>query len=451
MPKVSIIIPNFNYARYLRQRIESVLRQDFTDVEIILLDDASTDGSRSIIEAYRQHPAVRHIFLNEHNSGSPFRQWNQGVAAATGDYIWIAEADDYAAPTLLSRLAAVLDANPNVGLAYCQSYMVNDWKKRPPTARQYTDDLDTERWKTDYINDGPSECVRYLLYKNTIPNASAVLFRKDIYQRVGQAPEDMAYMGDWMTWIHMLAISDIAFISEPLNYFRFHGRSVRHTNHFRPRFYYERFQVLRFLKTTFPVPAPDFQLVRDLVLDDWFEQILGIGGQSGWEDTKATWRLAREVDPMVTARLLSRGVALLIQRVFKQPLTAPDDDKRALLKGLFIRYAQSLWRWLGQTGAHGAPPRVALCGAPEDLRQFLSMMDGMVPAPDVAGLISDSRRPIGAFTPAPPADFDVRNADVLLLVSRKEDDHTTRLCHEQFSGNIRTIELFRNVPDVPLV
>ena len=113
MPKVSVIIPNYNHARFLRQRIESVLGQTYQDFEVILLDDCSTDESRSIISEYAKNPRVR-IEFNETNSGSTFKQWNKGVRLARGEYVWMAESDDYADERLLERLVKVLDEEPEV-------------------------------------------------------------------------------------------------------------------------------------------------------------------------------------------------------------------------------------------------------------------------------------------------------------------------------------------------
>ena len=95
-PSVSVIIPNYNHARYLRERIDSVLNQRFQDYEIILLDDNSTDESPTIIQSYASAPHVTHIEINEQNSGSPFAQWDKGISLAAGEFIWIAESDDVA-------------------------------------------------------------------------------------------------------------------------------------------------------------------------------------------------------------------------------------------------------------------------------------------------------------------------------------------------------------------
>src|ERR1700740_1180691 len=117
MPTVSVVVPNYNHGRFLRQRIDSILGQTFQDFELILVDGCSTDNSRPILSSYAGDPRVR-IELNSANSGSPFKQWNKGVRLARGEYVWIAESDDYAEASFLERLIAVLDSDPMVLLAY---------------------------------------------------------------------------------------------------------------------------------------------------------------------------------------------------------------------------------------------------------------------------------------------------------------------------------------------
>src|SRR5207342_1807970 len=101
MATISVIIPNYNHAFYLKQRIDSVIQQTYSDFEIIILDDASTDNSRDVIEKYRHYPKVKHIIYNESNSGSTFSQWQKGIELASGKYIWLAESDDVADSTFL--------------------------------------------------------------------------------------------------------------------------------------------------------------------------------------------------------------------------------------------------------------------------------------------------------------------------------------------------------------
>lgn len=91
---VSIILPNFNHERYLEERLNSIFNQTYLDFEVIILDDASTDKSLSILNNYKNHPKVSNFIVNEVNTGSPFKQWQKGLKLAKGEFIWIAESDD---------------------------------------------------------------------------------------------------------------------------------------------------------------------------------------------------------------------------------------------------------------------------------------------------------------------------------------------------------------------
>src|ERR1700757_580323 len=128
-PKVSVIVPNYNHARFLRQRLDSIVGQTFQDFELILLDDCSSDDSQSILSNYADDSRVR-IEFNVVNSGSTFKQWNKGVRLARGKYVWIAESDDYADERLLQRLVDALETNEKVTYVYCRSWRVMEDGRR---------------------------------------------------------------------------------------------------------------------------------------------------------------------------------------------------------------------------------------------------------------------------------------------------------------------------------
>jgi glycosyltransferase involved in cell wall biosynthesis len=222
IPEVSVIIPNYNHALFLKQRIDSVLNQSFQDFEIVILDDYSTDSSREIIEQYRGHPKVSHIIYNEKNSGSSFRQWQKGIELSKGKYIWIAESDDYCAIDFLEKMISILEQG--AGVAYCRSARVenNNVNKN----YFWPDDLDAMKWKRNYFNQGFKEISEALIYRNTIPNASACIFRKDIVD-FNKSITDFKYAGDWLFWIYLLKNSSIGFVSESLNFFRIYHQSTR--------------------------------------------------------------------------------------------------------------------------------------------------------------------------------------------------------------------------------
>lgn len=217
MPKVSVIIPNYNHANYLIQRIDSVLNQSYQDFEVIILDDCSTDNSSQVIDSYRGHPKVSEIIFNKTNSGSTFKQWEKGIALANGEFIWIAESDDWCEPTLLQELVHGLNMDQNCVISYCQSYCVqNDniinWQSQHPYLSE--------------LVEGSAFIKKYMLTNNTIFNASMVLWRKEYFHQVSTAFMDYKLCGDWYFWVDLCRLGKVHISGRVLNYFRKHDKDV---------------------------------------------------------------------------------------------------------------------------------------------------------------------------------------------------------------------------------
>jgi glycosyltransferase involved in cell wall biosynthesis len=225
-PKVSVIVPNYNHAHYLQQRLDSIINQEFQDFEVIILDDASTDNSREIIQLYSRYPAFRFL-LNETRSGSVFKQWQKGSASARGEYVWFAESDDCSSPYFLSQLLPVLERDKSLGLVYCQSYLVDPSSRVFGDAVQWTDDLDRVRWRSNFENTGRAEVRDYLSKKNTIPNASAVLIRTRVLRSIDRLDDGYKLCGDWLLWIKILLQSNIGYVAKKLNYWRQYSSNAR--------------------------------------------------------------------------------------------------------------------------------------------------------------------------------------------------------------------------------
>jgi glycosyltransferase involved in cell wall biosynthesis len=224
-PIASVVVPNYNHGRFLRQRIDSIRAQSFQDFEVLLLDDCSTDDSPIILRGYAFDPRVR-LEFNDANSGSTFKQWNKGVRMARGKYVWIAESDDYADPRLLERLVSILDSDSSIAFAYCRSWRVTDGDHLDGFVHLHADHLGP-RWDKDYCADGHDECRNYFTRFNVVPNASAAVFRRSIYEMVGGADETFRLSGDWKLWAAMALTGKVAYVSEPLNYQRFHSATVQ--------------------------------------------------------------------------------------------------------------------------------------------------------------------------------------------------------------------------------
>lgn len=217
-PKVSVIVPNYNHAIYLQQRIESILLQSFKDFELILLDDCSTDHSREVLSSYRMNPKVSHMLFNEQNSGSTFQQWNRGLALAHSKYIWIAESDDYVDPCFLESCIGELEKNPKAVLAFTGSQMVDEQSRRME-----------QDWDHFYIKqplltvyDGKTFVRERMIFNNSIYNASMVVFKKECYLKVSAEYKQFRYCGDWMFWAEICMQGEVISINQKLNYFRQH-------------------------------------------------------------------------------------------------------------------------------------------------------------------------------------------------------------------------------------
>ena len=310
MPKVSVIIPNYNHARFLEKRIKSVLDQTYQDFEVIYLDDASTDNSDQVFAKFASDKRVQAMY-NESNSGSPFKQWNKGIRYSQGDYIWIAESDDYADKRLLAELVDRLDNNPTVGLAYCQSWVVDEYDNTTYTSKEWIDFSDKKRWNNDFIDVG-NECGRHLLFENTIPNASAVLIRRTIYEKAGYVDESMRLCGDWMLWVKMLLISDIAFVAEPLNYYRAHSQTVRNEANSNGLSVEEIYQVVRYILDNYNFATEVVEQLCEVMIHKWLDIGFSDKTKISWNRNYRIYKIASDVDSKLKLRLLKRAVLNLL-------------------------------------------------------------------------------------------------------------------------------------------
>lgn len=223
---ISVILPNYNHAPFLKERIDSILNQTYQDFELIILDDKSPDNSKDIIEEYRNNSHISHIIYNDENSGSTFKQWKKGIDLALGEYIWIAESDDYAAPSLLQTLYDNINKEKNINISFCQSYKVDENSNIIGDCSDNTEDIALDLFSKDFILDGKEFIKKYLIKRNVIPNASAVLFRRSIFIDTGGADYTIGFSGDWFVWLKITAMGKIAFSSQKCNYYRRHSKSI---------------------------------------------------------------------------------------------------------------------------------------------------------------------------------------------------------------------------------
>jgi glycosyltransferase involved in cell wall biosynthesis len=225
-PLVSVIVPNYNHAPFLGERLESIVRQGVDDIEIILLDDASTDASPEILASFCRRDRRARFLPNTTNSGSPFRQWRRGLLEARGEFVWIAESDDSASPGLLLSLLRMHEDNPGLSLCYSQSLVIDLGGRPYGQAWTHTADIGPERWKNDYVSSGLDELRHALSIKNTIPNASAVVFRNTPHL-AGLVDDSLRLCADWLLYVRLCEFGGIGYRHQPLNLWRLGSSGAR--------------------------------------------------------------------------------------------------------------------------------------------------------------------------------------------------------------------------------
>ncbi len=225
MPQVSVIIPNYNHGSYLRQRIESVINQTFQDIELIIIDDCSTDNSHKIIQEYEQHPLVSFVFYNDYNTGSPFSQWPVVLQVANAEWIWVAESDDLADPRFLEKMVPLATKDEQTSLVYCDSMFLsaNEYDPQHSYALLKNKRYNVSKWSHPYQQDGKAELNECLKKDCTINNVSAVLFRKSFARKALKYLGRFRFHGDWMFYISMAEQGQIIYLPEALNQYREHA------------------------------------------------------------------------------------------------------------------------------------------------------------------------------------------------------------------------------------
>lgn len=227
---VSVVIPNYNYKRFLYQRLYSILSQKEKINEIIILDDCSTDDSRKeidkIVAELEKYIDIKKVY-NEKNSGSAFKQWEKGFSLAKSEYVWIAEADDYCSDKLLKQLVKPVVKNRDIIISYADTAFID-------TVGNYLvksivpeiDILNTGHWNRNYVNNGKDEFNHYTYLNCTIANVSSCIIKNNNYSRFFKESGKFKQCGDWLLYANIMRLGDVAYSRQTLNYYRIHGSNV---------------------------------------------------------------------------------------------------------------------------------------------------------------------------------------------------------------------------------
>ncbi len=236
VPKVSVVVPNYNYGNYLEARLQSIFRQTHPVFEVIVLDDASNDDSLDVIRTVTANSKRQiELITNKTNSGSVFRQWRKGIEAARGDYVWIAEADDDAEETFLQVLLSRM-VRDGASLGFSDSWQVGSQGERlGESYKPYLSEEAPGSFESSFSVDGRTFLRRYLALKNVILNVSSVVFNRLALLRAMEAVGDDLFSykvaGDWRLYVEICSQENatVTYEAKPLNGHRRHQSSVTHS------------------------------------------------------------------------------------------------------------------------------------------------------------------------------------------------------------------------------
>lgn len=234
MPTVSICLPVYNGEQFLAQAIESVLRQTFTDFELLIADDCSEDASWEIAEEYAGQDARIVAWKNEANKGL-FGNYNETLRRSSGKYIKPFAQDDLFAPEILERMLAGLRAYPAATLVACARKIVDGEGRERKTACEYDDTV---------LLEGPAKVKEDLLkVSNGIGEPSTVMFPSSL---IGDGFDTTLYhLGDIDYWHRLILGGKLLYLSDTLVSFRRHGGSTTNRNARGLRYALDMFRLAR--------------------------------------------------------------------------------------------------------------------------------------------------------------------------------------------------------------
>jgi glycosyltransferase involved in cell wall biosynthesis len=233
---VSVCVLNYNYARYLRTRLASVFEQTYPVCEVLFFDDASGDDS-----VPRAHDIAKSrgrempIIANVKNAGSAFAQWRRAAERASGEYVWIAEADDECAPDLLSRVIEAMEAEDDAILGFCDSRMIDAAGRMISPGYQAHHMGQADALNASGCWKAADFATTFLAVRNLIFNVSAVVWRRDALlaalEACGDSLQDWRIAGDWLVYLEALTQGggEVVYVAAPLNSHRRHEDSTTHS------------------------------------------------------------------------------------------------------------------------------------------------------------------------------------------------------------------------------
>lgn len=218
---VSVVVPCYNYAAYLPDCLDSVLQQDDVDLEVIVVDDASTDTSTEVAAGYAARDSRVSVVSHERNMGH-IATYNDGIQRVTGEYVVLLSADDLLTPGSLRRATVLMQRYPNVGLVYGHPLVFTG--EALPTPRVTA--TGWRVWQGRRWIDLRCRRVRNCIY------SPEVVMRTAVQRQIGLYRSDLPYTGDLQMWLRAATASDVGRVEgADQAYYRYHAGNMHFAAH----------------------------------------------------------------------------------------------------------------------------------------------------------------------------------------------------------------------------
>jgi glycosyltransferase involved in cell wall biosynthesis len=203
LPLVSIIIPAYNAEVYVKEAVDSALRQTYRSIEVVVVDDGSTDGTKAVLRPYVRSGKINYI--HQSNKGLSSAR-NAGIRASRGDFVAFLDSDDVFLETKVGEQLSALEDNPGFGVCYCDILHFTDTVPRRFYHHRY------------YYPSG--DILEPLLHRQFI-NPLTVMARRELFEKYGYFDETLRRSEDWDLWLRWAhAGVKFYYLDKPLAHYR---------------------------------------------------------------------------------------------------------------------------------------------------------------------------------------------------------------------------------------
>lgn len=226
-PLISVVFTSYNHKLYLKKSLMSVLNQDYSNLEVIVIDDNSNDGSQDILKKIKKEYPQINLILRTQNSGGYVNSLNSGIKYTNGEFLSFVQCDDYISTDYYSKMINEINSHENIGAVFCRSNIIDS------NGSKIGDDfLIREKSFRTLINSeikfiSGTQMTNFLNFSCVIPNLTGVIFSKKAYLELKGLDNFYSVVSDWDFYIRMSSKFNFLYVNKHLNNFRFHNNTIR--------------------------------------------------------------------------------------------------------------------------------------------------------------------------------------------------------------------------------